>query len=89
MACLLSLQWASRAGILRATIFTDSQRLVELPRDDNLIDVQVLWTIAEIKRLIRTFLWCCINKVDRIRVQQAHDLATLASKSLLSFNSFP
>ncbi|XP_056688714.1 uncharacterized protein [Spinacia oleracea] len=87
-ACLLGLRWASQSLITRVTILTDSHRLVELLRGDAMLDVQIMWTVAEIKKVGKTFSWCCVNKVDRQQVQQAHELATAASTSLLWFNTF-
>ncbi|XP_021865192.2 uncharacterized protein [Spinacia oleracea] len=88
-ACLLSLRWAAEAGIGRVTIFSDSQRLVDLLRSDDVTDIQLIWTLAEIRRIAKNFNWCCVNKVDRKRVQHAHDLATATSTLLLSFINFP
>ncbi|XP_056692063.1 uncharacterized protein [Spinacia oleracea] len=85
MACLLSLRWASQAGFGRVTILSDSQRLVQLLRSDFETDIQLIWTFAEIRRIGKTFNWYCINKVDRDRVQHAHDLATAASTSLFFY----
>ncbi|XP_056698700.1 uncharacterized protein [Spinacia oleracea] len=79
LACLLSLRWASQAGFNRVTIFTDSLRLVDLLRSMEIADINLIWTLAEIQRIGKTFLWCCINKVDRQRVHQAHKLAKAAS----------
>ncbi|XP_021838383.2 uncharacterized protein [Spinacia oleracea] len=69
LACLLSLRWASQAGLRRITIFTDSQRLVELLRSTEVMDVQLIWKLAGIKQVGYTFDWCIINKVDRSRVE--------------------
>ncbi|XP_021837769.2 uncharacterized protein [Spinacia oleracea] len=79
LACLLSLCWASQAGLRRITVFTDSQCLVEILRSPDIMDIQLIWTIAEIKNIGKSFLWCCINKVDRSRVEQAHVLSSNCS----------
>ncbi|XP_021840308.1 uncharacterized protein [Spinacia oleracea] len=89
LVCLLSLRWASQAGIGRVTSLSDSHRLVELLHSDAAMDIQLIWTLAEIRRIGKTFNWCCINKVDRDRVQDAHELAKAASTYLVSFSNFP
>ncbi|XP_021846130.2 uncharacterized protein [Spinacia oleracea] len=89
LACLLSLRRASQAGFNRVTIFIDSLRLVDLLRSMEIVDINLIWTLAEIQRIGKTFLWCCINKVDRQRVHQAHKLAKAASTLCLSFCNLP
>ncbi|XP_056687786.1 uncharacterized protein [Spinacia oleracea] len=86
--CLLGLWWASQSLITRVTILTDSHRLVELLRVDAMLDVQIMWTVAEIKKVGKTFSWCCVNKVDRQQVHKARELETAASTSHLCFNNF-
>ncbi|XP_056697710.1 uncharacterized protein [Spinacia oleracea] len=82
LACLYGLRWAVHASFHKVTILIDSQSLVEMVIKEELIDVHLLWTVPEIKMVGKTFQWCSIQKVDRCRVQRAHDIAKGASTTL-------
>lgn len=89
MACILSLRQASQVEFSRVTIFTDSQRLIELLRSIKVTKYPAHLDACRDSEDWTTFLWWCINKVDRQRVHQAHELAKATSTLLFSFSNFP
>ncbi|XP_021845165.2 putative ribonuclease H protein At1g65750 [Spinacia oleracea] len=89
LACLFALRWSITATVRHITVLTDSHMLVEMLLQQSTIDINLLWTITEIKRLGRMFDWCSIQKVGRDQVQGAHDIATSAAATSISFAFFP
>ena len=74
-ACLLALDWASHQPINAIAIHTDSANLVHYLKSRQTPDIDVRFTVADIKALAARFDWCQVIKVSRAGVQMAHERA--------------
>ncbi|XP_056692066.1 uncharacterized protein [Spinacia oleracea] len=77
-ACLQGIDWAISHSIDSICIFTDSATLVTNLQNFGTPDYQQEWTLSSILHKGKNFSRCIIHKVDRDRVQQAHNLAQAA-----------
>lgn len=89
IACLFALRWSIDATLRHVTILTDCKTPVEMLLHQDSINIQLCWTVREIRRLGSSWDWCSIQKVSRQQVQRAHDLATAGTSTSISFSNLP
>lgn len=86
-ACLLALEWATLQPLRCIAIHTDSANLVRFLTLETITDLDVKFTIHDIKALAKTLDWCQVIKVSRTGVQLAHDLAKQCSQQMQAFSN--
>ncbi|XP_010677737.1 uncharacterized protein LOC104893339 [Beta vulgaris subsp. vulgaris] len=79
--CLNSLLWAKSTRQLNIKILTDPSVLVQLLQAENHQDISLKWTILRIRILGKTFTSCQLQKVYRLQVSMAHQLAQWCRKN--------
>ena len=84
-ACLHALRWAGSNSLFNVVIFTDSARLVDFAEFRTTPDISIQHMLNDIWEAASSLHWCCLVKVTRSQVQQAHEIANQCRRQRLVF----
>ncbi|KAL2925976.1 hypothetical protein RDABS01_020076 [Bienertia sinuspersici] len=71
---------AAKAEVDAVQISTDSKRLIQILRNPKSAPIDCVHILSDILCILKQFSFCCISKVHRLEVREAHNLAIQARR---------